>query len=164
MTDLRCYAEFAPTCLDPKGLGLPDRQGWCLAPVGQNRDSGPLKRSNYAVALRVFEEIDPDGEDHEEHRFGHWGPGWFEIILVRPDSECYREACDMAAALSDYPVLDEMHLSELEYEEACDAWEYLDMRERIAICARHKVSIFAARRNEIPNGLPYFDDFYSPSY
>lgn len=45
--------------------------------------------------------------DYETHRFGHWGPGWFEVIAVRPGSACHREAQAIAAALSDYPVLDE---------------------------------------------------------
>lgn len=59
--------------------------------------------------------------DFETHRFGHWGPGWFEVIVVRPESACHREAQAIAAALSDYPVLDESDYSRREYESQCEA-------------------------------------------
>lgn len=59
--------------------------------------------------------------DYETHRFGHWGPGWFEIIVVRPGSACHREAQAIAAAVSDYPVLDESDLSQREYDTQCEA-------------------------------------------
>jgi hypothetical protein len=59
--------------------------------------------------------------DFETHRFGHWGPGWFEIIVVRPGSACHREAQAIVAAVSDYPVLDESDYSRREYESQCEA-------------------------------------------
>lgn len=54
--------------------------------------------------------------DYQTHQFNHWGPGWFEIIVVRPGSAAHREAQAIAAALSDYPVLDESDFSEREHE------------------------------------------------
>lgn len=109
------YKEFQPTSFDCKGLGLPDRQDWLVAPVGQNRDSEALYRSNFIV---VYEDLIKYGyDDVEIHRFGHWGPGWFEIILVRPNTEAAKIAEEWECALSDYPVADEMHLSQLESEE-----------------------------------------------
>lgn len=57
-----------------------------------------------------------DTSDFETHRFGHWGPGWFEIIVVRPGSACHREAQAIAAAVSNYPVLDESDYCEREHE------------------------------------------------
>lgn len=57
-----------------------------------------------------------EASDFETHRFGHWGPGWIEIIVVRPGSACHREAQAIAAAVSDYPVLDEHDYSEREHE------------------------------------------------
>ena len=109
------YKEFQPTCFDFRGIGLEDRQDWYVAPVSQTRDSEALELSNFAVVLKSLEEADT-GEDVEVHRFGHWGPGWFEIILVRPDTPAYKEAQDWEAALADYPVADDMHYSELECE------------------------------------------------
>lgn len=113
---MQTYKEFAPTQFDIKGLSLKDKQNWLVAPVGQNRDSEIFELSNFRVAKRQFEEIDADEESHEVHRFGHWACGWFEIILINPDSQCAEIAERMEAALADYPVLDDEDFSELEYE------------------------------------------------
>lgn len=58
----------------------------------------------------------------EFHRFGHWGPGWFEIILVAPGSPA-ETICDEAeSSLEDYPVYDDMDFSALEHEEYGEWW------------------------------------------
>lgn len=111
------YGEFRPSPFDTRGIGLSDRQDWLVAPVGQNRDSEALPRSNFFTAVKLFEEKDEEGDDFEVHRFGHWGPGWFELILVRPGSECAKVAEEIEAALADYPVLDDEYFSQLEWEE-----------------------------------------------
>jgi hypothetical protein len=154
------YSKFQPTGFDPKGLGLEDQQDWLVVEVSHNRDSGPLDKSNWESLVKSLDKIDPDGKDHEAHSFNHWGPGWFEIMLVRPGSACETEAEEIEGALSDYPVLDEEDYSRRTHDEACEAWEHTRMRDRIKILARHNCSIFAARRDEIPEGLPYYDDFY----
>lgn len=154
------YSQFRPTGFDPAGAFLWNEQrNWLVAPVTQTRDSDALDRSNFRVAVRELHTANC-GDDWQIHRFGHWGPGWFEIILVRPDSLAAKLAAEWESSLSDYPILSEEDHSELEWEGACEAWTMLSTRERIAILSRHKLNIFAARRDEIPQGLPYFDDFY----
>jgi len=86
------YCEFRPTNFDCHGLGLPERQDWLVVPVGHGRDSDTLAESNWAVAKQRLDNLDPHCLDHEIHRFGHWANGWFEIILVRPDSACAAKA------------------------------------------------------------------------
>ena len=113
------YSEFRPTAFDARGLGLDDRQDWLVGPVSQTRDSEALERANFKVAMEELDRVDPEGDDHELHRFGHWGPGWFEIVIIRPDTDCHREAIDMEAALADYPVLCEHTWSEMELEDGC---------------------------------------------
>jgi hypothetical protein len=125
------YREFRPTAMDPVGICLPDRQNWLLAPVAQNRDSGIRTRSNFQVVLKSLEEVAGDNDDVEVHRFGHWGNGWFEIILVRPDTQAAADAQDWEAALADYPIADENHLSDLEWEAAARIWEQYSWEERI---------------------------------
>ncbi len=154
------YEKWAPTPLDTAGLSADrlDIGKWYVMPTGQNRDSGARTQSNFAAFLRGLR-----GESAwvEVHRFGHWGPGWVEIILVKPTArKTLANAYEMSGALQDYPVLDEEDLSEREYEAACESWSNTDTQDRIAICGRHGVSIFAARRDEIPSGLPHYDDFY----
>lgn len=119
---MQTYSKFRPTDLDIAGLGCPDQQDWLVAPVSVNRDSGPLERSNWRIVLQDLESYDT-GEDLQVHRFGHWGPGWFEIILIRPGTKCAKIAEQWENALADYPVACESDYSELEYEEAQSIWE-----------------------------------------
>lgn len=152
---MKTYREFRPTGFDPSGLGLPDRQDWILAPVSRTRDSGCLARSNWEVLTgELRSTFGAEGEDSgwEIHRFGHWGPGWFEIILLDPSRpELVAWAEDWARALADYPVASDNHYSELEWNETCEAWERASLRDRIeAIGRAGDCSIFAARRDELP--------------
>lgn len=136
---LERYGDFRPTAMDPRGLGLDDRQDWLVGPVTITRDSGPLDTSNWETALECFRALDPDGRDWEVHRFGHWGPGWFEIVLLNPGTAVAMEAAKIAAALSDYPVLDETDFSEREHEEANRVWAdcYCE-RERVAYIRKNR--------------------------
>jgi len=116
------YKDWAPTQFDQRGLALPDRQEWLVCPTARNRDSGPLDESNFAAAIEIFEAL-PQVDDeppYEVARFGHWGPGWFEIILVHP---AYAAECEkLEGALEDYPVLDEMDFCKRESEAEQEAW------------------------------------------
>lgn len=140
------YAQYSPTSFDVKGLGLPDQQNWLVVPVQQNRDSDVLSRSNFAIALR---ELGGESDQVEVHSFGHWACGWFELIIVHPNLASQVEAIE--ASLENYPILDEMHYGELEYETACETWERMSLADRVAACQRYDVSVFAARRDEIPS-------------
>ena len=95
----------------------------------QSRDSEILTKSNWAVAL---EELGGESEHVEIHRFGHWACGWWEALCVAKDSEAWEPAKEMHDSLSDYPVLDEEHHSEMETEEANRIWsECFDPKERV---------------------------------
>lgn len=157
---LQPYREFRPTPFDPAGAFLQDQETWGVAPVAQTRDSGPLDRSNFAALVARLEDADPDGDNYETHSFNHWGPGWFEIIVVRPDTPAYAVAVQAKADLEDYPVLNDDDYSEREWAEVCEAWEALTLSERLAVCRQHPVSIFAARHPEVPEGLNHYEDFY----
>lgn len=80
---MQTYAEFRPTAFDRRGAFLDDdRRAWYVLPVTRTRDSGTFDQSNFETALRI---LGGESETCEVHRFGHWGPGWFEIILVHPE-------------------------------------------------------------------------------
>lgn len=142
---MQTYKNYAPTSFDSKGLALDDQQDWFVVPVGQNRDSGCLARSNFEVAVKL---LGGESETVEVHRFGHWANGWFEIIIVHPSLE--GQVLDIEGTLESYPILDDEHYNNLEYETACTYWEHASTKERIYWCNRFRVSIFAARRDEIP--------------
>lgn len=111
------YSEFRPTQFDPH-FTLEDREDWFVAPWSQTRDSGPYDQSNFHSCLKA---LGGESETVEVHRFGHWGPGWFEIIIVHPDHVKTLE--ELEAAFSNYPVVDDEDLSRREYE---NAMEYLE--------------------------------------
>lgn len=115
------------------GCRIPhDRDEWFIAPCGRNRDSDTLTRSNWEVMCEELNRIDPNGDTEEDednvpsweiHRFGHWACGWVEISIVRPGTAAADYVHELAESLSDYPVADESHFSELEYEEAAESWD-----------------------------------------
>lgn len=128
------YADYAPTAFDGRGAFLPDRQDWIVLPVIQTRDSGPMEFSNFAAALEI---LGGEGETVEVHRFGHWGPGWFEIILVDPaDSARVAVAEDIENRLADYPLLDEEDFSRREWEDYEAGWESYGWSEFIRLLAK----------------------------
>ena len=145
--ELTKYRDFRPTQFDPAGLGCEDLQDWLVTPVGHNRDSGTLEESNWHVALDM---LGGEGSDVEVHRFGHWGPGWFEIILVRPGSDAHRIAQEIAASLADYPILSDDDYGMRELDAAYEWWMHMGLKERIRVCAKYRESVFAARHDEIP--------------
>lgn len=87
---MKSFKDWAPTGFDTRGLGLPEKQEWFVCEFGQNRDSDLVTIQKFSALVRRLDKIDPDRNDHEVHRFGHWACGWFEIVIVRPDSECAR--------------------------------------------------------------------------
>jgi hypothetical protein len=66
-------------------------------------------------------------------------------------------AQEIDLALANYPLLDEEDHSRREDEAACNYWDNMGMRERIRVCAKYRTSIFAARRDEIPENV---DTYY----
>lgn len=150
------YKEFSPTPFDASGLGADrlERGEWLVAPVMQTRDSEVLERSNFRSFLQA---LGGEGETVEVHRFGHWGPGWFEIILIDPSDEArVNEAQEMADALEDYPIVSEDDYSALEWEETTERWANMRVCERVEYISRanerstSQISVFAARRDEMP--------------
>lgn len=117
---MKTYSKFRPTAFDSAGICLPDRQAWLVAPCAVNRDSDALARSNWACQLKA---LGGESDTVEVHRFGHWGPGWFEIVIINPeDQERVKIAEELEAALSDYPVIDDEHFSQEENDEAAEVW------------------------------------------
>ena len=97
----------------------------------QSRDSEILTQSNWAVAL---EELGGESEHVEIHRFGHWACGWWEALCVAKDSEAWETAKEIHDSLSDYPVLNDEHFSEMETEEANRIWsDCFDPKQRVEL-------------------------------
>jgi hypothetical protein len=129
------YGDHSPTAFD-RNINIDDgdevRSNWFVMPVSRTRDSGPLDESNFHSFL---DGLGGESETVEVHRFGHWGPGWYEIIIVSPEDEkALKSAYDMAGSLENYPVLDEEDWSRREwedFEESWDNWACKDFREHL---------------------------------
>lgn len=133
---MQTYNEYSPTAFDRKGAFLPDQGNWLVVPCGRNRDSGCLLESNFHAALK---RLGGESDTVQVHRFGHWACGWFEIIIVAPDSGASKLALDIDKALEDYPVLNEDDWSQREIEKANQIWQNCyNTKERIQYIRSHR--------------------------
>ena len=143
-------------------------KGWFVG-LGRTRDSDTLTRSNFEVflkALRELPEVLVDDTDNAAASYrteredwsevnsvfivpeSHWACGWVDWIAIHPSNEAAIKLADeMLCAISDYPVLDEGHWSELETNEINEWWSKEPVRYRVEICRDCGESIFAARHD-----------------
>ena len=129
--------------------------------LGQSRDSDCLEKSNFDCGLEL---LGGESDIVQVHRFGHWAVGWIEEILIDPvdwietewrsgawEHNWYMlEADRILSKLEDYPVVNEEHWCEMENEQAEQYWEQMRLAERVELCQRFGVSVFAARHDWIP--------------
>lgn len=106
------FADTRPTAFDRRHGSFADAEPhaqWFVV-LGQNRDSNALDKSNFECATDTLKAC---GEDaYTIHRFGHWGCGWYEVLIVNNENEkACMEADNLLCALSDYPCLDDEHYS-----------------------------------------------------
>lgn len=110
---------------------------WGITPIGQDRDSEALYRSNYRRVFSDMRTLAPDEDMGEnwlswvtDFRSSHWAYGWMEQIVARvlydPDEDItpdnitapFRHIMEIADYLAhEYPVYDESDYSELESEQ-----------------------------------------------
>lgn len=127
-----------------------DRAEYVLIPkIGVHRDSDNLARSNFRTALK---RLGGESETVLVIRDSHWAVGWVETIYIHgSDHTALAIAEDLAESIEDYPVLCESDWSELETETAENYWARMSVSERMAWCKESNVSIFAARRDYVPD-------------
>lgn len=156
--------NYTPTSL--KRWSLPSNycgatwDGWYVF-LGQHRGSDILTRSNFTCGFQAVQAVMskdsvPGDEDESATvqvvRESHWAVGWVEWIAIHEsDSEALKVADEIAAALEDYPVVDDEHHSQLEEEEANRFWASLSVRERVEICQKYRVNVFKARHDYYPD-------------
>lgn len=106
---------------------------WLIGPVGRSRDSDLVEESNWRVMLKRYLEIDPDGRDHEVHRFRDWAVGWIEEVAYRPGSAVAAVATKVRDALEGYSILNEHDCSSLEIEAVDENWPNIasDLRRQL---------------------------------
>lgn len=101
---------------------MDDADRWAIV-YTSNRDSGLLDQSNSAVIAKMLEALtkgnDPDvvAESHSHWLVGH--VDGYSIRVYDADdniTEAFRTYFELQERLSDYPILDESHYSDLEFE------------------------------------------------
>ncbi len=140
-------SEFRPTQLDAAGLFRKDKHNWLVCDISVNRDSNVLAQANWKALSKILAKFNGD---YEVLRFGHWACGWFEIVVIKPDSKCQEEVEKIEKAISDYPVICDITYSQMESEEISSIWSGLSISERINLCNKCKISIFSSRGNSVP--------------
>lgn len=116
--------------------------GYYIAPVGINRDSGTLDRSNWDAQWDALAQLSADVPDDDCTspvivRESHWAVGWIEWVAIHETNEAaLREADEIAASLDNYPVLDDEAHSRLEWEEYTEAWTRYGCRDFIRSLAK----------------------------
>lgn len=132
----------------PKDYFGAEWSSYYSAGVGQSRDSDCLEQSNFAVMLAA---LGGESETVIVVRESHWAVGWVEWIAVHElDTVALAKADEQCARLELYPVLDEEDWSRREFDEQYETWENAGLQGRIDYCRRAGISIFAARRSELP--------------
>jgi RNA polymerase subunit RPABC4/transcription elongation factor Spt4 len=120
-----------------------------LVIVSQNRDSGTLEKVNFETARKLLskwegEEVNatPPGDIPCQSlqvtvaSANHWACGWVESLMIHKDAseDALIEAAEIICSLADYPCLDDMALSNNEYEEAAESWNrYLGDNEKVRL-------------------------------
>ena len=115
----------------------------------RTRDSSILVNCNYEVILEELKKI--NSEYIYDFRASHWGYNWAEHILIKKDSpyELLKVAIEITCAISEYPVYDSMKYSERLNDAINEYWNCCPLREKIELCKKHNISIFAARHSNV---------------
>ena len=84
--------DFQPNTLDP--VGLPgiygDKLDWFVAPVAVVRGEFTRRWDRLIDSLKRKGAV--EGEDFEIHRFSHWACGYFDLVIVKPESTAFKVA------------------------------------------------------------------------
>ena len=150
----------------------------------RHRDSDTLTNSNWECLLKHFKELEKNYVFHtepmEKYQTGfstvdetpdswvyvwsasHWAVGYIEYMMLREDAP--KELHDQIEEVMDdlrnvCPVFNEDHYSAACWENKCQLWDMMSVKERIYYCQKAEISIFAARRKELPCEVDqYIDD------
>ena len=132
----------------PKDYFGAEWSSYYSAGVGQSRDSDCLEQSNFGSMLAA---LGGESETVMVVRESHWAVGWVEWIAIhQSDEQALRVADAQCERLANYPVLDEDDFGRREFEAQCETWENAGLQGRMEYCRRAGISIFAARRSELP--------------
>ena len=136
------WLEFESFCWHGQPEDAHDWHVWYT----ENRDSGLLEQSNAEQINKSLGQFIESGDVvAERHR--HWAVGWVAGYAIRvykngTITPAFIKCAELLEALEEYPVLNEEHYGELEYEAAL---------EGIRSCAKYDTDIDV----ELPDEFEY---------
>ena len=151
----------------------PRWEGWFIH-LSQHRDSEILVESNFNVAVAAFEKLPevklvgddvmPDGDTRSfiVVRDAHWAVGWNEWIAIHPSNKAAMALAEaQCARLNNYPILDEMDVSERENDSRNVTWAGMRIKDRLEAMKRYapEVPILAARHPWVPDNNGHLDEY-----
>lgn len=116
----------------------------------RNRDSSILEETNFTG---ILEDLGGEGDFVKVIRHGHWACGWIEYITVSDEAPntLLDQCVEIGRALSNYPIWEEQAYSNAQWEAIGNYWEGANLKYRVHLCQEAGVSVFAARRDEVPS-------------
>lgn len=118
----------------------------------KNRDSSLLEVSNFERIEQELEKLEKPENEKMVYTFRASCSmvGYIDYLLVSKDADndLLTLAGEIICAISDYPVFDESHYSELQYNTVFEYWENLSIEDRVDLCNDNEVSIFKARHDD----------------
>jgi hypothetical protein len=113
---------------------------WSFVPISVHRDSDALQRSNFEVIYQDMVKRFPD--DTEVTHCSHWLVGWFDHLTIRLiDDNGLETAASNAIQewlrkLDDYPVANEEHRSNTEFQEQIETIRNAPMSRELTVKAK----------------------------
>lgn len=150
------YDEMLPMWTHPTGFdsnaNFVGTQPTGYVIYSRNRESSILENVNF---YDILTDLGGEGEHVTIVRHGHWACGWIEYLIVdRNAAHALLDRCvDIARALANYPIFNEESYSDAQYEAIYNYWNDVSLSDRIDLCRKNKVSIFAARRDHVPTSV-----------
>jgi len=120
------------------------------------RDATILAESNWAEWRAA---LSPEDDDFDApvytFRASHWAVGWAEYLIIRNDApaDTLDTARELLVAEADCVILNEIDYSERQWSAMHQYWDTESLRSRVEYCAEAGESIFAARRDCIPESV-----------
>lgn len=120
----------------------------------RHRDSDLITESNWDAILSA---LGGESETVIVTRASHWAIGWMELLLVHEtDSKALEMSDELIRRIEDYPILNEEDYFTREAEAKNAMWELMNLKERICLCLKSRVSIFAARHDFLTKDLDMY--------
>jgi hypothetical protein len=126
------------------------------------RDADTVSRSNWEVALEMLKKQEAKEVLRQPFQAAVYTwrarcsmAGHIDYLMVRADAPetIKRLAAIMLSSLQAYPILDDEHHSNLEYEETLQYWRDMSLNERLTVLQQceAQVSLFSIRRDDMPD-------------